>query len=878
MARTLKRGPSTSKAIAVIPTGIDIPPAPTPSKAGCGNTTRPFCPETSPTAEPESPVSEADTPIRPVNFPSAPGPGSSISPAATGGPTDPVHPRGRHTGPVRHKTPAAEPGPSSGFRDPRGRPGGPVRHKTPAVDSGPSVTQSDRGRPTRPVSPRTRMRQYRARIRNDPERHEQMKRKDCERYKDQKTSGIRKNIGDLPDREQRLQRRMWRKNQREHRKRVKIAKEIMTPPDTPEDTPERVNQESRQKTTGKKIRDNNRKKMAREIEDLKTQLTKANRRTACMKTRYYREKKRNKENAPDTPRTKTLKLLKNLAVPETHPARKQLKYYHSLINDLRTNYVNSDEKDKRTILQATAGPKMRKSMLQTYHLKSIGANRKPLYAANTSGRLRNPRTNSLSAGSNLRNMVVDFYCRDDVSRMTTGKKQTVTKNKEKQQKRILTDTLDASHKQFNEESPISISYAAFCRLRPFYVRFPTDSDRETCLCKKHENFRLLATAVFQLGVIKTNDTRKLFESVVCNVKNKDCMYKSCPTCKNKEVEFCNEPEAGKRVSYMVWVDEKDDSGHKQTMKIKKDCTYAEMKSLFNEKLNDMAIHVFNMCHQIGIYNELVSTLDETKCIVHCDFSENYTCGYSKEIQSAHFGGHTQASLHTGVTYIYQNNVRETKSFCTISDSNDHDPPAIWAHLDPILENVKRNYPSIKTVDFFSDGPTRQYKQKQNFHLLTKLTGFDRVAWHFFEAGHGKGAPDGVEAAVQRKADELRKYGKDVDTAMKLYEYMNSPVDVMKSKIEFHFISKENIEKIRNRVLMEDISTIVGTMKLHEVVKKSVNEVYVKDLSCGCRNVKCGCWPCKLVKFGSTVVVQHTDRNMENADRNVYDWFNIEIAN
>lgn len=44
-------------------------------------------------------------------------------------------------------------------------------------------------------------------------------------------------------------------------------------------------------------------------------------------------------------------------------------------------------------------------------------------------------------------------------------------------------------------------------------------------------------------------------------------------------------------------------------------------------------------------------LKENEAIIHFDFSENYACKYSQEIQSAHFGGSKkQISLHTSVIY------------------------------------------------------------------------------------------------------------------------------------------------------------------------------------------------------------------------------------
>ncbi|KAI0224425.1 hypothetical protein LSAT2_024589, partial [Lamellibrachia satsuma] len=97
---------------------------------------------------------------------------------------------------------------------------------------------------------------------------------------------------------------------------------------------------------------------------------------------------------------------------------------------------------------------------------------------------------------------------------------------------------------------------------------------------------------------------------------------------------------------------------------------------------------------------------DTECTIHIDFSENYTCGYSREIQSIIFGAsHQQATLHTGVLYLKG----KTTSFCTISNSLRHDPVAIWAHLEPMFEHAKGTQPQLDTVHFVSDGPATQYR-------------------------------------------------------------------------------------------------------------------------------------------------------------------------
>ncbi|KAL2099380.1 hypothetical protein ACEWY4_005860 [Coilia grayii] len=161
-------------------------------------------------------------------------------------------------------------------------------------------------------------------------------------------------------------------------------------------------------------------------------------------------------------------------------------------------------------------------------------------------------------------------------------------------------------------------------------------------------------------------------------------------------------------------------------------------------------------------------MSDNECLIHVDFSENYTCKLASEIQAMHFS-QTQATLHTGV--LYTGGVEEHMCFGTISPSKEKSPPAIWVHLSPILDEVKAFYPSIEVVHFFSDGPTTQYRQKGNFFLLSTEhlnRGFKRSTWNFFEAGHGKGAPDGVGGHLKRTADKLVSQGRDIGSAQDLY--------------------------------------------------------------------------------------------------------------
>jgi hypothetical protein len=73
---------------------------------------------------------------------------------------------------------------------------------------------------------------------------------------------------------------------------------------------------------------------------------------------------------------------------------------------------------------------------------------------------------------------------DDVSRVVAGKRQTITRQKVKMQKRLLNDNLKELYSKFiDEHDNYQLSYAAFCRLRPFLVVQPTDKT-ETPVCVK----------------------------------------------------------------------------------------------------------------------------------------------------------------------------------------------------------------------------------------------------------------------------------------------------------------------------------------------------------------------------------------------------------
>ena len=130
-----------------------------------------------------------------------------------------------------------------------------------------------------------------------------------------------------------------------------------------------------------------------------------------------------------------------------------------------------------------------------------------------------------SAAIKLKTSVTDFYTRDDNSYMTPGKKETVTRNKTKMQKRLLLDSMTNLHKKYlRENSGSKMGYTLFCKFRPFWVVKPGLTDRQTCLCKKNASLQFKADRLHQFDVLSEKSIGTLVEGLACDRQRKRCMY------------------------------------------------------------------------------------------------------------------------------------------------------------------------------------------------------------------------------------------------------------------------------------------------------------------------------------------------------------------
>lgn len=579
------------------------------------------------------------------------------------------------------------------------------------------------------------------------------------------------------------------------------------------------------------------------------------------KKRYQRAMLKLKEVNQDSPRTRTRTLLIGCK-KVTGRVRRTLDFHHVLTSSMKRaiHEIRQNGKTRQERTSIIAG-----RIIKQYRMQ------RALKVCTDLPRIRNYRANAgrksklHSAGEQFKASVQEFYCRDDNSRMTPGKKQTITKQKKKMQKRLLSDSLRNLHQKFLTDNPRRrISYSLFCKIRPFWVVPPSLQDMETCLCKSHENLEFITTTMQKMKLLEISNLEQLADSVACNPKSKVCMYGECAECKEKIVEMPSILDGDTEVKFFQWKTVKEpipESQDKQrtsviTKKTEITSTKYQLQDDFQNRLLKFRRHIFNIRHQFSRCRDLRNSLQKSECIIHIDFSENYSGKYSREVQSVHFGGsHKQITLHTGMLYV--GGIDEGIAFCTVSASRRHDPIAIWAYLDPLFAYLGKSHPEVQVIHFFSDGPTTQYRQKGNFFLFSKNIfsyGYLAASWNFWEASHGKGAPDGVGGALKRTADKLVKQGLDIPDANAFYRAI-----LQTTTIKLFLVEPEEVEK----GTLPNLPALPGTMRLHQLITTQPGSLTYRDVSCFCASperLQCDCFSPKEFAFPQQLLQLNTTSN------------------
>ena len=521
--------------------------------------------------------------------------------------------------------------------------------------------------------------------------------------------------------------------------------------------------------------------------------------------------------------------------------RQTLVFHHALVQELK------DTNNLSKVLSGRVLKKYRKLSMATHE---FGLKRRQMLRKKHNGTavhyIARKYRRARFQINDAKQVVEQFFLEDINSRASAGKRETITRNKDKKHKRYLNDTIKNLHKKFCAEKGI-ISYSAFRKFKPFWV--VESVERDTCACKKCENIKLKVRALHRLGELCTQDPSVLLSQIRCSVNSQSCMYNECKLCRNKHVVFTDSVASGVESTWFQWISKTDKRIRKQANGSEKTFnvhivvkeriagTVESLKDTLQSDLMSYSVHAYNIVHQYKELKCLKEKLKANECVVLIDFSENYATKYATEIQSVHFGAsRNQVTLHTGVYYTAD----DRRSFCTISDNTRHDPAAIWAHMRPVL-SVLKNRDCINTIHFISDSPSTQYRSVKNLYLMRKMIHleykFAYATWNFTEASHGKGPADGVGALVKSTADRLVNMGTDILNAAALLNALSGKIAV-----DMFHISDDDILEADKVIAADELQTLKlpGLMKVHQV-QSSVAEPYMEHrvLSCFCQQ-SCSC--------------------------------------
>lgn len=710
--------------------------------------------------------------------------------------------------------------------------------------------ESDKHRALRLEKKKLAERARRARIKEDPEAYEAAKLEERKRWNSRREQGKVKLIADLSRREQNVKRKKGREafKRWNEKKKNKRDDESSTNPGVKADV-ETVTTESTlskqakvAKEKEKKRRDRcyqNNRVLLQENQSLIAKQEQMQRKIHALERKDRRRRAVEKRRLEGSPEQRVASLLKGAKVK---PAIKEsLLFGEILKSQLKAQYRESKtEREKHVLGRVLSGKVIKKYRKLEKVIKNI-APVKSSTLSNYTSLLQKVRRPSTAVRKETASIVEQFFI--DNSRECPGKKDCLTRSGEKRQKRYLNATIGELYRKYNNECGKSsryekLSYVTFTRLRPFNIVAPKVTNRDTCLCITCENMTLLVKALHSRGVIQETTTDSIINSIVCADRTEHCLSRDCRNCVNKTVSFSNRCNQADIIEYEKWMQKKEERISAKTnqpitvsitCKEKKRSTYEELKSDFENSLAVFIQHRHRVEHQYRATTSSRKNLTIKDLLLHIDFSENYICKYGSEPHSAHFGASKpQITLHTGMAYTKD----FKEGFGTFSASLQHDPPAITAHLVEVLEHYLDKFPTVDHLHFLSDSPSTQYRNRKMFYLITehlpkRFTQIKRITYNYSEAGHGKGAPDGVGADLKRTADAAVAVGNDVNSLEKLLQVF---ID-RNGKVRVSSVTEESIKSIE-AVLPSEIDGFPGTMKVHQYKwSKETGIIYFNSLSC-----------------------------------------------
>ncbi|KAG7297103.1 hypothetical protein JYU34_020051, partial [Plutella xylostella] len=125
----------------------------------------------------------------------------------------------------------------------------------------------------------------------------------------------------------------------------------------------------------------------------------------------------------------------------------------------------------------------------------------------------------------------------------------------------------------------------------------------------------------------------------------------------------------------------------------------------------------------------------------------------------------------------------------------------------------------------------QYRNKKIFHVISFLHIYIKsvktITWNYSEAGHGKGAPDGVGAVLKRTADRAVSQGKDIKTITDFMVVLEQNIkNIILKRVSEYDVNEKDL------LFPQEVKCFPGCMKMHQIIwNKNSDVLAVRKQSC-----------------------------------------------
>jgi hypothetical protein len=485
------------------------------------------------------------------------------------------------------------------------------------------------------------------------------------------------------------------------------------------------------------------------------------------------------------------------------------------------------------------------------------------------------RTGPYKVTEEVRDLIIEFFMRYDVSRVNPAARETVlvfNKNlgkRVRESKRQILMSREQLYLEFSKEYPhIKLSISTVMLQKPLQCKWPERRGfQRTCLCHYHQNFHLLLNAI---GIKMS--TGNFLNSVYCDPSQDECYFGVCQNCPKKDdlYKVCkamkqgrpaasleadaiassssadregsqavNDPtseedeEDSTQITYYQWTSSRDE----RTTLTKMSGTAKEIVEIIFTKLGKMGKHHFILKKQDLYFQQLKGVLkEENAMMVHLDFAENYDFVVREEVQGFHWTKN-QLTLHPFYCVWADQEAPDTfhkHTFMSMSDCLEHNASVIEAFRRSFMEKfISKHQGWLKKIYFISDGTGAQYKNYKNFINLMQYENkyHIKVEAHFTVSYHGKSECDAKCAVTKRLLRQAcLRDGNIILTSEQAYAYCSQ--NMCNETQEFDLVPKIDIEALKPELekLYETAKTIPGTSTYHSFIPIGPNRIETRVFS------------------------------------------------